>query len=214
MSLILALERRLPEACDNQAKRVWRGMISDLSLREDELGGKTLIVIGLGAIGSRLARLARAFDMRVIVVKRDPSSGGTDADSVDSVVELTNLLPQPDFVALTCPLTPETEKLIDAAALSSMKESASLVNAARGGCVDEQALVAALERKQIAGAALDVTVEEPLAPSSPLWTMDNVFITPHTAGETRRYEDNVLDILTENLDRLLRDERTLRNQIV
>ena len=109
MSLILALERRLPEACDNQAKRVWRGMISDLSLREDELGGKTLIVIGLGAIGSRLARLARAFEMRVIVAKRDPSSGGTDADSVHSVVELTNLLPQPDFVALTCPLTPETD---------------------------------------------------------------------------------------------------------
>jgi D-2-hydroxyacid dehydrogenase (NADP+) len=104
--------------------------------------------------------------------------------------------------------------LIDAPALSAMKESAYLVNAARGGCVDEQALITALRRKQIAGAALDVTVEEPPAPSSPLWTMHNVFLTPHTAGETRRYEDNVLDILTENLDRLLRDERTLRNQIV
>jgi len=102
--------------------------------------------------------------------------------------------------------------LIDAAALASMKES--MVNTARGRCVDEQALVAALEHKQIAVAALDVTVEEPLAPSSPLWTMHNVFLTPHTAGETRRYEDNVLDILTENLDRLVRDERTLRNQIV
>ena len=102
--------------------------------------------------------------------------------------------------------------MIDAAALASMKES--MVNSARGRCVDEQALVAALEHKQIAVAALDVTVEEPLVPSSPLWAMDTVFITPHTAGETRRYEDNVLDALIENLDRFLRDAGTLRNQIV
>jgi len=95
-----------------------------------------------------------------------------------------------------------------------MKRSALLVNVARGRCVDEAALCAALAADTIAGAGIDVTVEEPLLPGSPLWGMANVLLTPHTAGETRRYEDNVLDILGENLDRLLRGEAELRNQVV
>ena len=119
-----------------------------------------------------------------------------------------------DFVALTCPLTPETERLIDAAALGRMKQSAYLVNVARGRVVDEAALIEALSARRIAGAALDVTVEEPLPPASPLWGMEHVLITPHTAGETRRYEDNVIEILRDNLDRLWRGETELRNQIV
>ncbi len=95
-----------------------------------------------------------------------------------------------------------------------MQRSAYLINVARGRCVDEPALIAALQQGRIAGAALDTTVEEPLPEPSPLWTMPNVLITPHTAGETRRYEDNVIDILLENLDRLWRGETTLRNQVV
>jgi len=211
MSLILALARRLPEARDNQAKHVWRGMISDLTQREDELGG---IVVGLGGIGGRLARLAKAFDMRVMGVKRDLSKGTEGADSVHTLAELKTLLPQADFVALTCPLTGETENVIDAAAFAKMKPSAYLINAARGRCVEEAALIEALRRGSIAGAALDVTVDEPLPPGSPVWDLPNVFITPHTAGETRCYEDNVLDILLDNLRRLWRGEVKLRNQIV
>lgn len=214
MSLILALSRRLPEARDNQAKKVWRGMISDLSQREDELGGKTLVIIGLGAIGGRLAELAKAFDLKVIGVKRDPSTGKGAADAVHSIADLKKVLPAADFVALTCPLTKETENIIDAAALAAMKPSAFLINGARGRCVDEAALINALKNRQIAGAAIDVTVEEPLPATSPLWTTDNLFITPHTAGETRRYEDNVIDILMDNLDRLWRNDGNLRNQIV
>ena len=214
MALILALARRLPEARDNQAKRVWRGMISDLAQREDELGGKTILVVGIGTIGDRLARLGKAFDMRVIGIRRDPASGKGSADSVHGIGELKTLLPQADFVALTCPLTKETENLIDADALGRMKRSAFLVNCARGRCVDEGALAHALGNGTIAGAGIDVTVEEPLSKDSPLWGMENAFITPHTAGETRRYEDNVLDILQENLDRLWRGETALRNQIV
>lgn len=214
MSLILALSRRLPEARDNQAKKVWRGMISDLSQREDELGGKTLVIIGLGAIGGRLAELAKAFDLKVIGVKRDPSTGTGAADAVHSIADLKKVLPAADFVALTCPLTKETENIIDAAALAAMKPSAFLINGARGRCVDEAALIGALKNRQIAGAAIDVTVEEPLPATSPLWTTDNLFITPHTAGETRRYEDNVIDILMDNLDRLWRNDGNLRNQIV
>src|SRR5215470_5466784 len=214
MALILALSRRLPEARDNQAKRVWRGMIGDLARREDELGGKTLIVVGLGQIGGRLAQLAKAFDMRVIGIRRDPRAGAGHADAVHGMAELKGLLPQADFVALTCPLTPETEKLIDADALSRMKPSAYLINAARGRVIDEPALVQALEKRQIRGAALDVTVEEPLPADSPLWGMEQVLITPHTAGETCRYEDNVLAIMQENLERLWRGETQLMNEVV
>ena len=214
MALILALSRRLPEARDNQAKRVWRGMIGDLAEREDEIGGKTLLVVGLGDIGGRLSRLAKAFDMRVIGLRRNPASGRGSADAVHQMGELDGLLPEADFVALTCPLTKETENLIAAGALGRMKRSAYLVNVARGRVVDEGALVEALAARRIAGAGLDVTAEEPLAQNSPLWNMPNVLITPHTAGETRRYEDNVIEILRENLDRLWRSEQQLRNQVV
>ena len=213
MALILALARRLPEARDNQAQRVWRGMIGELARREDELGGKTLLIVGLGRIGNRLAQLARAFDMRVLATRRDPAAGG-DADEVHGMGALNALLAQADVVALTCPLTPQTERLINPATLALLKPSAALVNVARGRCVDEPALIAALEAGRLSAAALDTTVEEPLAPGSPLWAMANVVVTPHTAGETRRYEDNVLDILLENLDRLGRGETMLSNQIV
>jgi phosphoglycerate dehydrogenase-like enzyme len=214
MALILAIARKLPEARDNQAKRVWRGMIGDIARREDELGGKTLLVVGLGRIGGRLARLAKAFDLRVIGIRQNPAAGAEGADEVHGMGELKRLLPEADFVALTCPLTKETEKMIEADALARMRKTAYLVNVARGRVVDEPALIAALKEGRIAGAALDVTVEEPLPASSPLWTMENVFITPHTGGETRRYEDNVLDILEENLGRLWRGEAALKNQIV
>src|SRR5436305_7632887 len=214
MALILALSRRLPEARDNQARRVWRQMIGDLSQREDELGGKTLLVVGIGDIGGRLARLAKAFDMRVLGLRRDPSLGPGAADAVHPMSALKSLLPEADFVALTCPLTPETEKLIDAEALARMKPLAYLVNVSRGRVVDETALIETLAARRIAGAALDVTVEEPPAPDSPLWGMDHVLITPHTAGETRRYEDNVIEILRENLERLWCGDQELRNQVV
>jgi len=213
MALILALSRRLPEARDNQARQVWRGMIGDLSTREDELDGKILLVVGLGQIGGRLAQLAKAFDMHVVGLRRDPAKGGGAADAVHSIGELRFLLPEADFVALTCPLTKETENLLDAKALDVMKPSAYLVNVARGRVVDEAALIEALAARRIAGAGIDVTVEEPLAPNSPLWQMEQVLLTPHTAGETRRYEDNVIEILRDNLGRLWRREAQLRNQV-
>jgi phosphoglycerate dehydrogenase-like enzyme len=214
MALILALARRLPEARDNQHKRVWRQMIGDLSLREDELGGKTLLLVGLGGIGGRVAQLAKAFDMRVIALRQNPTAGPGAADAVGATRDFKMLLPQADFVVLCCPLTPETENLVDAEALSLMKPSAYLINVARGRVVDEAALTAALAARQIAGAGIDVTVGEPLADASPLWGMEHVLITPHTAGETRRYEDNVIEILCDNLGRLWRDETQLRNQVV
>ena len=127
MSLILAMSRQLHFARDNQVKHHWRGMISDLSKREDELAGKTLLVVGLGRIGSHLAGLARAFGMRVIATKRDPGSGFESADDVFSQGRLGEVLPLADFVALTCPLTPQTEGLMNAQAFARMKPNAFLI---------------------------------------------------------------------------------------
>lgn len=214
MALILAVFRRLPEARDNQARAVWRGMTGDLAGREDELAGKTLLIIGLGGIGGRLARLARAFDLHVIGVRRDPARGAGEADEVHGLQALPDLLPRADIVALTCPLTEQTRGLIGPDALAAMKPSAVLVNCARGGCVDEPALIAALRSNRLAAAALDVTEVEPLPAASPLWSMPNVLITPHTGGETHRYEANVVAILADNLGRLQRGETALRNQVV
>jgi D-2-hydroxyacid dehydrogenase (NADP+) len=214
MALILALTRQLHLARDNQAKRHWRGMISDLAKREDELGGKTLLVVGLGRIGTRLATLANAFGMRTLATRRDLSTVNDAVVEVFAPERLLELLPQADIVALTCPLTPQTERLIGAQALALMKPSALLINVARGRVVDEPALVDALAARRIAAAGIDCALEEPLPATSPLWGLDNALITPHTAGETRRYEDNVLDLLMENLGRIWRGEPQLLNQVV
>ena len=151
--------------------------------------------------------------MRVIATKRNPAIGAAGVDAVAGNDRLHEMLGQADIVAITCPLTPETENLIDAAALAAMRPTAHLINVARGRIVDEPALIRALQEERIAAAGLDVTVEEPLPAASALWAMPNVLITPHTAGETQAYEDGVIDILLENLERLWRGE-TLVNQVV
>jgi phosphoglycerate dehydrogenase-like enzyme len=214
MALILAMARRIPEACANQAQRHWRGMIGDLTRREDELGGKTLLVVGIGRIGGRLARLAKAFDMKVVGLRRDPGKGAEGADEIHPMSALKAQLARADIVALTCSLTEETRGLMDATAFAAMKPGATLVNVARGRVCDEAALIAALQSGHIGQAALDVTADEPLPAESPLWAMPNVLVTPHTGGETRRYEDNVLDLMEENLARLRRGEAALFNQVV
>ncbi|TDR87267.1 D-2-hydroxyacid dehydrogenase [Enterovirga rhinocerotis] len=213
IAMLLALARRIHEARDNQARRVWRPMQSDHGLREDVIGGKTLVIIGLGRIGGRLARLAKAFGMHVIGVRRDPSAGLNGADEVVATRDLLGVLPRADYVALTCPLTDETKDIVDARALAAMKPRSILVNLARGGCVVEADLIAALRSGHLEAAGLDVTVEEPLPAASPLWEMPNVLVTPHTGGETRAYEASVTELLVENIGRLRRGER-LVNQIV
>ena len=214
MGMLLALKRLIHTGRDHQAQRHWRGMIADIGSREDEIGGKTMLIVGMGRIGSAIAARAKAFDMTVIGVKRDPATGAEGADSVHRTAELVRLLPRADVVVLACPLTAETERLIDAKAFGVMKPTATLINVARGRVVDETALIAALQSGQIAAAGIDVTEVEPLPALSPLWSLPNVLLTPHTAGETQAYESNVVDILMDNLDRLWRAEMPLRNAIV
>jgi len=213
LSLILALTRHLHVARDNQARRHWEGMNPNPATREQELGGKTLLIAGFGSIGSRLGRLARAFGMKVIATRRTPRPDPDSGITLVAQDRFREFLPQADIVALTCPLNDQTRGMVDAAAFATMKPSALLVNCARGRVVDEPALIEALRTNRIAGAGLDVFYDEPLPAESPLWGFGNALITPHTGGETGLYESNLLDTLTENLGRLQRGE-PLRNQIV
>jgi D-2-hydroxyacid dehydrogenase (NADP+) len=214
IGLLLMLSRKLHRARDNQAKRFWRPMQPSASEREFELNGLCLLIVGLGAIGTRLAGLAKAFGMHVIAVRNDARLGRGPADEVYSYRQIEALLPRADCLVLACPLNDETEHLIDARALARLKPGALLVNVARGRVVDETALVAALANGQIAGAGLDCFHAEPLAADSALWHFDNVVITPHSAGETSRYEARLVDILLANLERLWGGKKDLVNEIV
>ena len=212
--LILGLLRKIHDARDHQRQQHWRPMIAHIPDREDELAGKTLGIVGMGHIGSRVARIAKAFDMRVIATKRNPDNYDGPADQVIGSDRLPEMLAQADVVVLNCPLTAETQGLIDAEALAQMKNTAILINVARGACVDASALAPALSTGVIAGAGLDVFEGEVLPSDDDLWQLDNVIITPHTAGETQAYEANVIDILQENIERLQRGDTELLNQIV
>ena len=213
-SLILSLTRHLNSGARNQRDHFWRGMISEIPKREDELAGKTMGIVGMGAIGSRVAMIAKAFDMTVLATKRNPATAQGPADKVVTPDHLDELLTESDFLVLTCSLNDQTRGLINADSLSRMKPTACLINMARGGCVDEGALVDALISGVIAGAGLDVVEQEPLPDDSPLWDMDNVVLTPHSGGETQSYEDNVIDILLENVNRLTSGQSDLLNQVL
>ena len=177
--LMLALARDLSGfVVDQQAKRWSRG---GRELGMTQLLGKTVAILGVGAVGHNLARICKqGFRMRVLGLARTR----LDDPSVDRYIarsELHSALAEADFVALCLAHTPATDRIVDAAALASMKPAAFLVNVARGKLVDEEALVEALRNREIAGAGLDATAVEPLPTDSPLWTMPNVIITPHVA---------------------------------
>lgn len=214
LALMLGLMRHIHSARDNQRAHTWRGMISDLSAREDEMPGKTVLVYGAGTIGGRIARLCKALDAHVIGIRRDASRADPAFDEVHGPDAFAAHIGRADFVVLSCPLTDATRGVMNADMLAAMRPGAYLINVARGGCVDEAALIEALASGALAGAGIDVTATEPLAADSPLWDFDNIILTPHTGGETRAYEDRVCAILADNLQRLWRGESELRNAIV
>ena len=189
-------------------------MHTDLSQREDELAGKTMGIYGYGTIGRSLARRARAFDMKVIGFKRNPAGDPGQAHTVVASADFRDSLNQLDILVLTCPLTDETRDLMNAEAFNAMRPGSFFVNVARGGCVVEADLIAASNNGQLAGAGIDVTDPEPYPKDGALWTAPNILITPHMAGDTRRYEKNVIDLLINNLERLLQGEKILINQII
>jgi phosphoglycerate dehydrogenase-like enzyme len=149
-----------------------------------EVRGKTLGIVGMGEIGCELALRAGAMGMQVVYHKRTPLGPELDRRFRARAVPLAELLRDADYVVLAVPHTTETERMIGATELAAMKESAYLVNVCRGGVVDEEALVAALRERRIAGAGLDVFTFEPLPADSPLCALDNVILTPHVGGGT------------------------------
>ena len=160
-----------------------------------ELDGQTLGIIGYGRIGQATAQLARAFGMRVVAYSRTPRSG---IDGVD-FVDLETLLRTSDVVSLHCPLTPETEKLLNRERLALMKSTAYLINTSRGPLIDEAALAEALNAGQLAGAGLDVLSVEPPPAEHPLYTAKNCYITPHIAWATHAARERLLQLTVENV---------------
>ena len=198
VALMLAFARDLPGAMRDQVRRKWR---KPSERNVFELAGKTVLLIGVGAIGARAAELAAALGMRVWGVRRDASKEVAHVERMEAKDKLHDLLPHADFVVLTAPLTEETRHMVAAAELEVMKDSSILINIGRGGTVNEADLVQALGEGQIAGAGLDVFEEEPLPETSPLWNMENVIITAHYSGDTPHYDERALEILVENLRR-------------
>jgi glyoxylate reductase len=185
-ALLLAAARRLPEAAASVAEGDWLTWEPARYLGYD-LHGATLGIVGMGRIGRALAKRAEGFDMTIL------------STSASSTTTLEELLAGSDFVSLHCPLTAETHHLIDADALAMMRPNAILINTARGPIIDQAALVAALERGAIAGAALDVTDPEPPPADDPLLSAPNLILVPHIGSATHATRERMADLAVDNL---------------
>lgn len=188
LGMMFAVARRIPRADASMKGRTW----IKKELTGTELLDKTLGIVGLGKIGSMLAVKARALGMRILFF--DPRHSSS---TIGSSVSLDELMAGSDFVSLHVPLTAETKNMINASALSKMKKNAILINTARGGLIDEEALYAALKEGRIAGAALDVYPSEPY--SGKLCDLQNIVLTPHIGGSTKEAQVRIGQELIEKL---------------
>ncbi|MBM7094868.1 D-2-hydroxyacid dehydrogenase [Bacillus sp. H-16] len=192
---MLALTRKIHTYVKQQQTKTWHHANMNLELHE-----KTVGIIGVGAIGKETAKIAKAFGMTVLGVR----NSGEPVENVDEMYKadsLHDLLPRCDYVVVTLPLTEKTHHLFGAKEFSLMKDTAFFVNIGRGQLVAETELITALKEGAIAGAGLDVFEKEPLGESNPLWELDNVIVTPHTAGSTEFYNKRVMeDIFIPNLE--------------
>lgn len=209
MAMMLGFARGIAAAVRTQSGKVW-----DRSLPTHELNGATLTIVGAGQIGRRLAHLAKAFDMRIIAVSRS-GKPLPEADETYDASRLDEAIRQGDYVVNILPLTPETHHLFDETKFALMKETAIFINVGRGPSVREDHLVEALKSGRIAGAGLDVYEEEPLPQDHPLWTLDNVILTPHVAGGyTPENRQRVVDLFTANLELYLSGQAESMRNIV
>jgi phosphoglycerate dehydrogenase-like enzyme len=176
-----------------------------------ELSQQTLVVVGFGAIGRRVAHIGKAFGMRVLAIQRrpEPDENADEVHSPDSLAELAAIA---DYLVLSVPLTPATRGLIGRQVLDRMKSSSVLINVARGALVDEPALIDALQRHRIGGAGLDVFQQEPLSADHPFYEMENVVMSPHVSGATPRYDALVVRLFADNLRRYVNGQ-PLRNVV-
>ena len=193
---LLAYWRGLDHLRAEQKAHSWVRMCGE------EVAGRCMVIIGAGDLARGCARLARAFDMRVVAVARDPAKVRAHGDLFDAVVPVAGMhaaLAQADTVVVTVPHTAATANIIDAAAFAAMPRGVAFVNIARGTVVDEDALVEAAASGKLGFAALDVARVEPLAKESPLWDMANVLISPHSASTVTSENRRITDIFRHNL---------------
>lgn len=212
MAMILAFAKGLVPSWTYKNQRRWCQV--EVMKQRFEPQTKLLGIVGFGTIGQSLARKAKAFGMKVMATKNRVKRG-EKIKYVDKILpkdKFREFLCTADFVVLTVPLTKETYHMIGAKEFDCMKDTTILINAARGGVIDEEALIDALVQKKIAGAGLDVFEEEPLSPESKLWELENVIITPHVAGSRRDYFKKVGEIFRINLNRYL-SKKSLLNLV-
>ncbi len=203
LGLMLMFAKGAPRSFQMKQKREWRRYLPTV------LRGKTVGIVGAGHIGGEVARLSKAFGMKVIATRRSAreSDRARYIDKLLPSTQLPSLLKEADFVVIAVPYTPETRHLIGEKELGVMKPTAYIINIARGGIIDEEALIKALDEKRIAGAGLDVTAKEPLPAESRLWDMDNVILSPHISGGMEEYMTRATGLFCENLKRYLAGKR-------
>jgi phosphoglycerate dehydrogenase-like enzyme len=211
IAMMFALAKRIPAAVRFQQKHVWgQDALSSGRSRTRELAGATLGLVGLGSIGRNVAKYASALGMRVIAVREHPDKEKPQyVNAVLTKSKLQELLAQSDYVVLSAPITPETTGMIGRQQLATMKPEAFLLNVGRGPLIDEAALADVLREHKIGGAALDVFSQEPLPPDSPLWDLEDLLITPHTAGISERMWDRHYVLFSDNLRRYLSSQPLL-----
>ncbi len=211
MALIFALAKRIPDDVRYQQQHVWaQEIVWRGRPRPREIAGATLGIVGLGSIGRNVARYAKALGMRVIAVREHDNRNPQDfVDECLPSSRLSEMLAQADYVVLAIPITAATRGMIGRDQLATMKPDAFLINVGRGPLLDEAALIDALRQKKIGGAALDVFDQEPLPSDSPLWDLENLLITPHTAGMTDKLWHRHYELFSENLRRYLSGQSLL-----
>jgi D-2-hydroxyacid dehydrogenase (NADP+) len=193
---MLSLSRQVPQLVRNQAAHVWD------RIKPSVLDRRTIAILGVGAIAEHIAKVCQAFGMTTLGISRTPRRLA-DFDAIYPREKLREAAAQADFLLVLVPYSKDNDKIINAAVFEVMKPTAYLINIARGGVVDEAALLQALRDRKIAGAGLDVFEQAPLPPSHPLWDMDNVFITPFIGGLSDRYEEDIMSIIKPNLQSFL-----------
>ena len=207
---LLMLSRNFPHWQDAQRRKRWAPIHGDA--QSQDLDGQTLCILGLGTIGSELARLALMLGMSVIGIRRSPRRGEDPVDELHPPHVLAELLPRCQWLAITCPLTPETRGLVDKDKLWSLPKGAGIINVGRGEIIDEDAMIEALRSGQLGGAYLDVFAKEPLPESSPLWDIPNVIVSPHNSSMSRGNETRIFNLFMSNLDCWLRGQ-PMRNEV-
>ncbi|WP_232686073.1 NAD(P)-dependent oxidoreductase [Halobacterium zhouii] len=197
LGYVLTFARRLHEGQRRQRNREYR------HYQAHELKGSTVTVVGMGAIGHAVVERLQGFDVDTVGIRYTPEKGGPTDEVVGFDDEAVHdAFARTDYLVLATPLTDTTRNLVDEAAFDTLPPECVLVNVARGGVVDTDALVASLQRQGIRGAALDVTDPEPLPEDHPLWTFENVLLTPHNAGHTPEHWERLADIVAGNVERL------------